>query len=551
VDVLKIDFAHSFGHWRFLFQFGDKMQIRKLHHYEEIYPEWLSGENATDIAAKEKWEQDNRAWSVQRRADEAATMMMKERASIASLDDTQMMILFSRISQLHLAKEWFDRCIHQHENCDNGHDDHFYPRRMIDVRGATPRLILLGDQDEQPSGFYATLSHRWRSSDSQFNLTAKNLPEFRSEIPEEQISATCRDAIYVCKALEVPYLWIDSMCIIQSGEGSLEDWQENGSAMSHIYANSVVNIAAETTETGTSGFIHPETHFKERISTRFSISGYEFVAYPISMSESFSRPLDNRGWIVQEMLLAPRLLRFGLGQMSWECTQNPLACEPFPAGMKRDITIMKYRESFMTPNGRDHNRLGKLREEIVRLERANDDPAGEKLDHGLLQSLWQDVVEAYSICDLTFPDKDKLMAIAGIASRVGRLMRSDYIAGLFRDMLPRALLWKVEQPGSFSKDATQRILIPPGNPDYRAPTWSWASLEKGINFKECCEHMKYPLLTEILDTEVVRDNEKKPVWSYTAGRSYCPRPCIEARVGSQPPRIYPRLRKYQTRIRPR
>jgi hypothetical protein len=189
--------------------------------------------------------------------------------------------------------------------------------------------------------------------------------------------------------------------------------------MSHIYANSVINIAAETIEGGTGGFLNPATNFADRTSTRFSISGYEFVTYPISMSGLFPRPLDNRGWIVQEMLLAPRLLRFGLGQMSWECTQTPFACEAFLAGMNRDISIMTNRESFMAPNGRDHSRLRKLREEILRLELANDDPAGEKLDHSLLHKLWHDVVEAYSICDLTFFDKDKLMAMAGIGQPGG------------------------------------------------------------------------------------------------------------------------------------
>jgi hypothetical protein len=119
----------------------------------------------------------------------------------------------------------------------------------------------------------------------------------------------------------------------------MEDGQENGSAMSHIYANSVINIAAETIEGGTGGFLNPATTFADRTSTRFSISGYEFVTYPNSMSGIFPRSLDNRGWIVQEMLLAPRLLRFGLGQMSWECTQNSLSCEAFPAGMKRDTSI--------------------------------------------------------------------------------------------------------------------------------------------------------------------------------------------------------------------
>jgi hypothetical protein len=320
--------------------------------------------------------------------------------------------------------------------------------------------------------------------------------------------ATFRDAIGVCRVLGIPYLWIDSMCIKQSGEGSMEDWQENGSAMSHIYANSVVNIAAETIEAGTGGFLNHATNFADRKSTRFSISGYESVTYPISMSGIFPRPLDNRGWMVQEMLLAPRLLRFGLGQMSWECTQNPLACEAFPAAMKRDISNMTNRESFMTPNGRDHNCLRKLREEILRLELANDDPAGEKLDHSLLHKLWHDVVEAYSICDLTFFDKDKFMAMAGIASRVCRLMRNDYMAGSFRDMLPRGLLEKVEQPGSFSKHATQKILIPPKSPGYRAPMWSWASLDKGINFAEYYEYMKCPLLTELIDTVVVRKDEQ-------------------------------------------
>jgi hypothetical protein len=100
------------------------------------------------------------------------------------------------------------------------------------------------------------------------------------------------------------------------------------------------------------------------------------------------------------------------------------------------------------------------------------------------------------------------MAMAGIASWVGRLVRSDYIAGSFRDMPPRGLLWKVEQPGSFSKDATHKILIPPKSPGYRAPMWSWASLDKGINFAECYEYLKYLLSTELIGTVVVREHEQ-------------------------------------------
>jgi hypothetical protein len=51
-------------------------------------------------------------------------------------------------------------------------------------------------------------------------------------------------------------------------------------------------------------------------------------------------------------------------------------------------------------------------------------------------------------------------------------------------------------------------LIPPKSPGYRTSTWSWASLDKGIDFAESYEYMKLPLLTELIDTVVVRENEQ-------------------------------------------
>ena len=203
--------------------------------------------------------------------------------------------------------------------------------------------------------------------------------------------------------------------------------------------------------------------------------------------------------------------------MSWECTQNPLACEAFLAGMKRDISNMTTRESFLTPNGRDHSRLRKLREEIFRLKLANDDPAGEKLDHSLLHRLWQGVVEAYSICDLTFFDKDKLMAMAGIASRVGRLMRSDYIAGSFRDMLPRGLLWKVEQPGSFSKDATQKILIPPKKFRLPSPDVELGKSGQRHRFRRMLRVYEMSSSNRAHRHYGCQRTRTESVWSYTAG----------------------------------
>ncbi|PVH70555.1 HET-domain-containing protein [Cadophora sp. DSE1049] len=400
----------------------------------------------------------------------------------------------TKISELSLARTWYLRCRLEHDDCEQGRDEAFYPMRLIDVRGPSPRLVLSEDLKEGLSESYATLSHRWSNFDDRFSLTRDNMSQYQTGISEEDISPTLRDAILVCQALEVPYLWVDSMCIIQSGEGSLEDWQENGLAMSSIYANSLVNIAAETLDPEL-GFIQHYTLADLRTPTRFKMSESEFVILPVCIGNHIARPLERRGWIVQEMLLAPRILRFGIGQMSWECTQNPLACE-----------------SFISPHGRDQNRLRELRREILRLqlvpsilERNDADQSTFKL-----QELWLDVVEAYSNCDLTFAEKDKFMAMSGIASRVGELMQSEYIAGSFRNMLPRELLWKVEKQGSFKKDAVHRWAVPAGTSNYRAPTWSWASLDKAIDFTQYIFHAKYPLLTEVLDAIVVRTHEENP-----------------------------------------
>lgn len=37
-------------------------------------------------------------------------------------------------------------------------------------------------------------------------------------------------------------------------------------------------------------------------------------------------PLNDRGWTLQERLLAPRVLHFGTSEMAWECAEK-IACE--------------------------------------------------------------------------------------------------------------------------------------------------------------------------------------------------------------------------------
>ncbi|KAE8445555.1 hypothetical protein EG329_013319 [Mollisiaceae sp. DMI_Dod_QoI] len=79
--------------------------------------------------------------------------------------------------------------------------------------------------------------------------------------------------------------------------------------------------------------------------------------------------------------------------------------------------------------------------------------------------LWSNIVLAYTRCDLTV-GSDKLVALSGVAQMMRRMLKDEYLAGLWRKWLPYHLLWYKEKPA-----ATGRSVV------YRAPTWSWASVD--------------------------------------------------------------------------
>jgi hypothetical protein len=93
----------------------------------------------------------------------------------------------------------------------------------------------------------------------------------------------------------------------------------------------------------------------------------------------------------------------------------------------------------------------------------------------VFNSTWAAVATAYSRLQLTYPDADKLVALSGIAERVARSRSDQYVAGVFSNMLPAALMWQVVGTGTASAKS--------GSGDmYRAPSWSWASKDMPIMY---------------------------------------------------------------------
>jgi hypothetical protein len=95
---------------------------------------------------------------------------------------------------------------------------------------------------------------------------------------------------------------------------------------------------------------------------------------------------------------------------------------------------------------------------------------------------WFIVVMGYSRRALT-NNKDKLPAISGLASLVQKATGYKYLAGLWEEEIRRSLIWQRS-----GRDDDLGILAVPQSKlqalssPYRAPTWSWASIDKPIPF---------------------------------------------------------------------
>ncbi|KAF2255586.1 HET-domain-containing protein, partial [Trematosphaeria pertusa] len=349
-------------------------------------------------------------------------------------------------------------CSRQHRICNSIlSSDSWYPSRLIDVGAEVlglPRLVCTAE--ETISGRYVSLSHCWGKSEF-LQLTESNLECFKKGIPIDALSKTFQDAIEATRCLGMRYIWIDSLCIIQQ-QDSKDDWLRESPQMGMIYSNSYCNIAATGASDGNDGLFKPRcphTVFPSAIRNPHRDFELHLTHEHHWEAELLDAPLLERGWVLQERILSPRILHFGRRQLLWECCESE-ASERLPdqlpslpvahqyAGYKSSLTLH--------PDGGQG------------LPSTENDPFARASIH----ALWNRLVSAYSRTNLTYPE-DKLIAIAGIAAKIQSGLKTDYLAGLWGDRLTSQLLWRVEQP---SRRERPRC--------YRAPSFSWASVDGTI-----------------------------------------------------------------------
>jgi hypothetical protein len=372
-------------------------------------------------------------------------------------------------STLNLAKRWLREC-KNHPLCQNDEDGSHgafaVPTRLLCV-GTTksPNLRLC----KVPDGTgYASLSHCW-GKHVPAKLLSSNIAAFHDYIEMSQLPRTFREAIEVVRHLSIEYIWIDSLCIIQD---SKEDWAIEAALMHQVYSNAIVNIAADDARDGTEGlFRDRDPRLCELVEVDVSWTNQHRGTYLAVDNALWQRNmeasvLNSRAWVLQEQLLSPRILHFGRAQLLWEC-QTGKACELFPAGLYEGHTgygpknAIKKAESegpFTLEKG------GDLSDEKVVVKYSQQYKAHQQ---------WKDIVDNFTNRDLTF-GTDRLVAISALGRRFGNAnFQTEYLAGLWRQDLAAQLLWSPARLQLKSRPSTRQT-------EYRAPTWSWASIDGRI-----------------------------------------------------------------------
>lgn len=384
-----------------------------------------------------------------------------------------------------LALRWLDKCTKSHPKCLQNRDARWHPTRLVEVGLDDLSKVKLHVCEQscfrQP---YVTLSHCW-GLHKIMTLTVNNLDSMCEEIHLSQLPKTFQEAIAITRRLGISFIWIDSLCIIQDSQ---EDWQLEAASMHDVYKNSYVNIAATGASNDSLGcFAERNALLVQpcKVDAKWDWGPGNYYLYDSTFwRHGVTRaPLNTRAWVVQERILAPRVLHFGSHQIYWECDEIN-ACETFPSGIPVDLNYEEPRFKGQSP-AVDGTRLRCFSAEWYGLLRA--DAALNAYD------IWCNLLQTYTRSNLT-KGEDKLVAISGVAKNMRQLLNDEYLAGLWRRHLPYHLLWFKERasPTSFRLS----------NANYRAPSWSWASLDGEITTHPISHINGEQILIKLLDVHI-------------------------------------------------
>ncbi|KAF8858242.1 hypothetical protein BDZ45DRAFT_743672 [Acephala macrosclerotiorum] len=374
------------------------------------------------------------------------------------------MLEFPSSTDLSIASQWLKNCQDNHPNC-RGEENRTLPKRVLDVGiGKDSTTLLLYSTQPGERGDFIFLSYRW-GGHQEIALKERSLRDFENGIVLGSLPATIREAVQSARDLNIRYLWIDVLCIMQDSPADIE--REIIQMEQYLRMATLVLMPSGVTSVHDS-FRHEDSSWDQHLYQE-DTSGhdkppirFQKVAVHTSWGASYDLLLDTdddantykpskeslstRGWVLQEQLLCSRVLIIpSTGGLAWQCDTAEYFSGRgvFEGGMDLRYRFFHHQQLAAGSSDSDYNGLSRG------------------------ATRWTEIVDDYCKRDLTNPN-DKLLAISGLAAAFDREYGGglgEYCSGLWSNFLIESLGWSVT------------FFPNPGPAETRAPSWSWAAVD--------------------------------------------------------------------------
>ena len=345
-------------------------------------------------------------------------------------------------TRFRMIKRWLRYCNENHTCQDT--EPPFLPTRVLDVETKDPVLRICQGQ----RGHYVALSYCWGGPQKAMT-TKETFENYTKKVDHDELSQSLKDAIEITRKLDMKYLWIDALCIVQGGE----DFNVESLKMAQYYGNACFTLSAGCSASSQEGFLanRPRPlaapcrldYYRPVEGNRAtSPLGSVFACLPPSKETG---PLEARAWTFQESILTRRELLYGQEQISFRCLERQV----FENGTS---SVRQERGPYLDVRGQNQKNLAEKKAEVLRR--------------------WYSMLELYTRRRMTDP-ADKLTALAGIAQVVHDTLKCTYMFGLWEDDMVRGMMWTTNT-NRYSSEWAKSLRRPIND---RAPSWSWASVE--------------------------------------------------------------------------
>ena len=379
-------------------------------------------------------------------------------------------------------EEWIRECSLNHTSCCRtasgrvmiDSTDVELPTRCIEI---TKKNIILRETTGW-RGKYIALTHRWTDATEDTKTTTQNIEDRKQGRSLNGLPKVFEDAIEVARRLSVKYLWIDSLCIIQTGDNQ-SDWGKESRKMASYYQQAHL-VLAGTAATKDDGLFIPRFHNNPRRVARLPYRdkagarrGYFYIyTRDDTAAIEYRRGVANselfeRGWIFQEWVLSRRLVWYTAFGVFFECQTS------WPRNTDQEVIGIDVYDSD------PEVALGlSVR---TKFNDSNKRP----------RAMWYQVIEAYSRLKLKYAT-DRIPAIQGVATEFRDMQMESqrngsagngsagssvslpnslslnsssllYVSGLWLQDIHYGLLWEQKSLETGSKRVAS------------LPSWSWAS----------------------------------------------------------------------------